>query len=370
MSSTEIATKQGAIATQPTTDLAFSPDQKDFTPQQRAAFAQIGIEEATDDDIKVFFHQCRMTGLDPFRKQIYMIGRRTKVKEWNPSTRQQEEKWVMKQTIQVGIDGYRLGGRRIVNALGIKLDLDGPYWHDGTQWCDVWLDAANPPKAAKFTIIRDGEKYTAIANYAEYVQTYNTQQGPKPNSMWAKMPANQLAKCAEAAAWRHAFPDTFSGVVFEDAAHHTVIDSEVVDEAPKKEGGRGAAGLAAALGVNEEDPSESTAKPESEQVVDAETEPVPTSANSPTAEQGQRVNELFTRAGLTADDGTGRGIVVAALLPDRDPSAALTADQADHVIATLEQLVTEGENSGTGDQVLIDTVESLITEHDTEGPAK
>ncbi|QDF16230.1 RecT-like ssDNA binding protein [Gordonia phage Malachai] len=363
MSSTEIATKQGAVATQPTSELAIAPGQSEFSEAQVAALAQLGVQDASPGDLQVFFHQAKSTGLDPFKKQIYMIGRKTKTGGY----RGEPERWETKWTIQVGIDGYRLGGRRVVNALGIKLDQDGPYWHNGTDWVDVWLDTNNPPQAAKFVIIRDGERHTGIANYSEYVQT---NRDGSPNSMWKKMPANQLAKCAEAAAWRHAFPDTFSGVVFEDAAHHTVIDSEVVDEAPKKEGGRGAAGLAAALGVTDEDASESTAKPESEQVVDAETEPAPTSANSPTAEQGQRVNELFTRAGLTADDGTGRGIVVAALLPDRDPSAALTADQADHVIATLEQLVTEGENSGTGDQVLIDTVESLITEHDTEGPAQ
>ncbi|AMS03956.1 RecT-like ssDNA annealing protein [Gordonia phage UmaThurman] len=359
MSSTEIATTGGAVATQPTTELTIRSDQSEFTPIQRAALAQIGVEEASDDDVKVFFHQAKRTGLDPFAKQIYMIGRRTKVKEWNPNTSRQEEKWVMKQTIQIGIDGYRLACRRIANALGIKLEVDGPYWHDGTQWLDVWLDAGNPPKAAKFTVTRDGEKYTAIANYAEYVQTYNSSNGPQPTSMWAKMPANQLAKCAEAAARRQAFPDQFSGVVFEEAAH-TVIDSEVVDEAPKKEGGRGAAGLAAALGVTDEDPSESTAKPESEQVVDAEVE----TDTEPTKEQFKRLNDLFVAAGLTKDDKNGRRIVAAQLVPDRDPDAPLTAANVDHIADMLQQLRDQGE------QVLIDTVESLITEHDTEGPAK
>ncbi|AVP42283.1 RecT-like ssDNA binding protein [Gordonia phage Fenry] len=364
MSSTEIATKQGAVATQPTSELAIAPGQSEFSDAQVAALAQLGVQDASPGDLQVFFHQAKSTGLDPFKKQIYMIGRKTKTGGY----RGEPERWETKWTIQVGIDGYRLGGRRVVNALGIKLDQDGPYWHNGTDWVDVWLDTNNPPQAAKFVIIRDGERHVGIANYSEYVQTNSNGQ---PNSMWKKMPANQLAKCAEAAAWRHSFPDTFSGVVFEDAAHHTVIDSEVVDEAPKKEGGRGAAGLAAALGVTDEQPSESSPEPEQSQVVDAETsDPAPSSSSAPTAEQGQRVNELFTRAGLTADDGTGRGIVVAALLPDRDPSTALTAAQADHVITTLEQLVTEGENSGTGDQVLIDTVESIITEHDTEGPAQ
>lgn len=364
MSSTEIATKQGAIATQPTSELAIAPGQSEFTVAQVAALAQLGVQDASPGDLQVFFHQAKSTGLDPFKKQIYMIGRKTKTGGY----RGEPERWETKWTIQVGIDGYRLGGRRVVNALGIKLDQDGPYWHNGTDWVDVWLDTKNPPQAAKFVIIRDGERHVGIANYSEYVQTNSNGQ---PNSMWKKMPANQLAKCAEAAAWRHAFPDTFSGVVFEDAAHHTVIDSEVVDEPPKKEGGRGAAGLAAALGVTDDEPSESSTEPEPAQVIDAaEDTSSELGASVPTAAQGERVNELFTRAGLTADDQAGRGIVVAALLPDRDPSAMLTAAQADHVIATLEQLVAEGENSGTGDQVLIDTVESLITEHDTEGPAQ
>ncbi|ANA85521.1 RecT-like ssDNA binding protein [Gordonia phage Blueberry] len=353
MSSTEIATKQGAIATQPTSELAIAPGQSEFTDAQVAALAQLGVQDASPGDLQVFFHQAKSTGLDPFKKQIYMIGRKTKTGGY----RGEPERWETKWTIQVGIDGYRLGGRRVVNALGIKLDQDGPYWHNGTDWVDVWLDSKNPPQAAKFVIIRDGERHVGIANYSEYVQTNSNGQ---PNSMWKKMPANQLAKCAEAAAWRHAFPDTFSGVVFEDAAHHTVIDSEVVDEAPKKEGGRGAAGLAAALGVTDEQPSESSPEPEQSQVVDADVE----AADEPTKEQFKRLNDLFVAAGLTKDDKNGRRIVAAQLVPDRNADAPLTAANVDHIADMLQQLRDQG------DQVLIDTVESLITEHDTEGPAQ
>ncbi|QDF17503.1 RecT-like ssDNA binding protein [Gordonia phage PhrostedPhlake] len=353
MSSTEIATKQGAIATQPTSELAIAPGQSEFSEAQVAALAQLGVQDASPGDLQVFFHQAKSTGLDPFKKQIYMIGRKTKTGGY----RGEPERWETKWTIQVGIDGYRLGGRRVVNALGIKLDQDGPYWHNGTDWVDVWLDRNNPPQAAKFVIIRDGERHVGIANYSEYVQTNSNGQ---PNSMWKKMPANQLAKCAEAAAWRHAFPDTFSGVVFEDAAHHTVIDSEVVDEPPKKEGGRGDAGLAAALGVTDEQPSESSPEPEQSQVVDADVE----TADEPTKEQFKRLNDLFVAAGLTKDDKNGRRIVAAQLVPDRDPDAPLTATNVDHIADMLQQLRDQG------DQVLIDTVESLITEHDTEGPAQ
>ncbi len=373
MTSTELATTPaGAVANQPTTDLTIRSDQSDFTPIQRAALAQLGVEEASDDDVKVFFHQCRTTGLDPFRKQIYMIGRRTKVKEWNPNTRQQEEKWVMKQTIQIGIDGYRLACRRIANALGIKVETDGPYWHDGDQWRDVWLDPTSPPRAAKFTITRDGETYTATANYAEYVQTYNTQQGPKPNSMWAKMPANQLAKCAEAAARRQAFPDQFSGVVFEDAAQHNVIDGEVMAEPkPTKKGASGVNGVAAALGVTQV-PAEQPDTP-----VDVEQAPadsIPDTAappsNTPSKDALKTLNGLFERAGIgwrsTEDKAKKKTVIETLIGRTMEDAASLTADEVAHVTEQLEQVATEGANSGTGDQLLVDTITQILAEKAAE----
>jgi hypothetical protein len=48
--------------------------------------------------------------------------------------------------------------------------------------------------------------------------------------MWSKMPANQLAKCAESACWRKAYPWDFSGLVLEDARQ--VIDGEYVEAQP------------------------------------------------------------------------------------------------------------------------------------------
>ncbi|QFG08119.1 RecT-like ssDNA binding protein [Gordonia phage PCoral7] len=355
MTSTEMATSKGTVAKQPTSELAIAPGQSEFTEAQVAALAQLGVQDASPGDLQVFFHQAKRTGLDPFAKQIYMIGRKTKTGGY----RGEPERWETKWTIQVGIDGYRLGGRRVVNALGIKLDQDGPYWHNGTDWVDVWLDPNHPPQAAKFTIVRDGERHVGVANYAEYVQT---NRDGSPNSMWKKMPANQLAKCAEAAAWRHAFPETFSGVVFEDAAH-TVIDSNVVDEQPTKAGGRGTSGLAAALGVDEDTDTQDAEvvdeapAPEPEQVPTEEAAPA-----KPTSAQNRKLNALFERAGLAKDAKNDRLTVVNSLLPNREPNSVLTSDQADHVITTLEQLVAEGKNSGTGDQVLVDTVAALLAE--------
>ncbi|WP_169335049.1 RecT family recombinase, partial [Nocardia otitidiscaviarum] len=164
--------------------------------------------------LDLFFHRCQTTGLDPFAKQIYLIGRKTKVGGY----RGEPERWETKYTIQTGIDGYRLNGRRAAKAAGESVKTEGPFWMgpDGGGWSDVWLGGrGNPPAAAKFVVIADGEPHVGIALYSEFVQTKNNGE---PNSMWEKMPANQLAKCAEAQAWRKAYPDDFSGLVLEDAA--------------------------------------------------------------------------------------------------------------------------------------------------------
>lgn len=206
--------------------LALSPDQTEWTPAQIAGLRQLGIEDAPEGDLQVFHHVCQRTGLDPFRKQIYMIGRKTKVKRWDQGQRRNVDDWVMKYTIQTGIDGFRRNGREAAAREGEVIRTDGPYWQgaDGGGWQDVWLDAKNPPAAAKFVIFRGGEAHVGIAMYSEFVQT-NTFDGKSvPNSMWSKMPANQTAKCAEAQAWRRAYPDDFAGIQLEDAMQ--IIDPD------------------------------------------------------------------------------------------------------------------------------------------------
>ena len=71
--------------------LAIRPDQEFWDDKQRAALQALGIKEASNADLAVFMHYCQKTGLDPFSKQIYLMGRRTK----------ENDQWVTKQTIQV-----------------------------------------------------------------------------------------------------------------------------------------------------------------------------------------------------------------------------------------------------------------------------
>lgn len=310
------------------------PDQQQFTEQQVAILRQLGIEDATQGDLDLFFHYCRTTGLDPFRRQIYMIGRRTKVKEWNPSTRSQDEKWVMKYTIQTGIDGYRRNGREAAKRLGDSLAFEGPFWcgEDG-EWREVW-PAKTPPTAAKYTVFRNGEPFSAVVHYDEFVQTSAVYEGSgnqrrkvgeEPNSMWARMPRNQTAKCAEAMAYRRAYPDDFAGLVFEDAAQPTVIDQDGnVEREPEKRGPAGGSGIGGVRAAREAKQKKQRTEPEvveGEVIPDPEPEQAATSNRASTEEMAElrksartRLNSAifatFGELGLNGDDKRDDRLIV------------------------------------------------------------
>lgn len=153
---------------------------------------------ASDAVLTLFAEVCRQTGLNPFARQIYLMERRVKHPDGS---------WGVTYQPQTSIDGFRVVAHRTKQYAGQL----GPYWcgSDG-KWVDVWLHV-QPPAAAKVAVLRHdfSEPLVAIAKYEEYVQT--TRDG-HPNSMWAKMPANQLAKCAESLALRKAFPQDLSGL--------------------------------------------------------------------------------------------------------------------------------------------------------------
>lgn len=152
--------------------------------------------EATTDELALFVGQCKRTGLDPFSKQIYAIFR------WDKRVNDE----VM--TVQTAIDGFRV----IAERTGTYLGKAATYWCDAdAKWREVWLEKTSP--AASKVLVRKvlhGHvvEIPAVAHWDEYVD--------RNSPMWKSMPANQLAKCAEALALRQAFPNDLSGLYTAD----------------------------------------------------------------------------------------------------------------------------------------------------------
>lgn len=183
--------------------LAVRSDQVEWTPVQRAALAQIGVEDASDADLMVFLHYSQRTGLDPFSRQIYMIARR--------------EQGKLKQTIQTGIDGFRIIAQRTKLYRGRQsVEWCG---RDGV-WRDVWLGGRqNPPHAARCTVLRAdfAAPVTATVLFEEFCATnYEGQL----IAQWRVKPAWMIGKCAEAAALRAAFPHDLGGLFTDDEMEH------------------------------------------------------------------------------------------------------------------------------------------------------
>lgn len=168
-----------------------------FTPQQRDELrALMNAGDASDADINMLLTVAQRTGLDPWTKQIYLVGRKTKTAGYRGEPDVYETKW----TVQAGIDGFREATRRYAQELGESVDLGRAIWydHEGNQR-PFWLKAWGNPAAAEITVRVGNSAATHVVTWDEYCQT--TKKGD-PNSMWKQYGPTMLAKCAEAGAHR------------------------------------------------------------------------------------------------------------------------------------------------------------------------
>ncbi|MGP8302012.1 phage recombination protein Bet [Streptomyces inhibens] len=197
-------------------------DQQEFDRRQLSALALIstGLELAPRPQLAVFFHYCVRSGLDPFARQIYMIGR----KNYGDDREEHPVKW----TIQTGIDGFRTIAHRAAARSGERISYEDTVYYDGEgkAW-DVWLQDG-PPSAVKVTVLRGASRFPFIARWGEFAPTYwdaKTSQYVLAK-MWRSMPSHMIRKCAEAGSLRMAAPQDLSGMYVDEEMAQA--DAEVV----------------------------------------------------------------------------------------------------------------------------------------------
>lgn len=171
-------------------------------------------KDCSDAELALFGEVCDRTGLNPFLKQIYAISRNDK------------ESGGKKMSIQTGIDGFRL----IAERTGVYAGSDEALFDEGLNLYEHLKSDRGAPKTAKVTVWKmvQGQRcpFTAVAAWDEYVQT---NRYGSPNSMWSKMPHNQLGKVAEAAALRKAFPAETSGLSMGEPPQINQYDSVKIE---------------------------------------------------------------------------------------------------------------------------------------------
>lgn len=179
--------------------------------------AEAGLLPAVERDRVHFLAMCERSGCDPLRRQIYWRYRRDHLRK----------KTVF--SVELKIDGLRA----IAQRSGEFEAAVGPRWSaDGEKWLKGWPGAA-PPPLARFKVKRRGrEGYAeATTNWESYrVMHLMEDTGEEVlDDFWRKMPDLMLAKCAEAGAFRRAFPELLSGLYIEE-------ELDQMENPPKRDG--------------------------------------------------------------------------------------------------------------------------------------
>jgi phage recombination protein Bet len=177
---------------------------------KRDLIKSVFFKGCSNDEVELFLHVCKKTGLDPMMKQIYPV------KRWSSA----EKKEVM--TCQTSIDGFRLIAER-TGRYSPGRESTYTYDKDGNL-----MSATSYVK--KMTSDGTWHEVAATAFFDEYAQ--KNKEG-KLTQFWERMQHVMLAKCAEALALRKAFPADLSGIYTSDEmgqAHNEVKAHPVVEQ--------------------------------------------------------------------------------------------------------------------------------------------
>lgn len=215
--------------------LTFRPDQRVLDEKQMTLLSPLGIEANWDPrQVAVFLMECQERGLDPWQREAYLM-------------KYPGDKYVR----HIGIDGFRKRGESTGDYRGRTTPL---FCGEDGEWTEVWPHRDKAPYAAKVGISRAGfdSVVYAVALYDEYAVItdewkFDPRQNKKvktgnraPSGNWRTAanggkPTVMLAKCAEAQAWRAAFPQRFGGFYAPEEFDQNRVQAEDASAAKRRE---------------------------------------------------------------------------------------------------------------------------------------
>ena len=199
--------------------------ERSLAPETWNALREAVFPAASDEMIAVAVDYCKARNLDPLKKPVHIV------ETWDSAQRK------MVETIWPSITELRITATRTGEFAGKDETAYGPDIEESVggikmkypEWCQV-------------TVYRlvNGERCAFPGEKVYWKEAFAGKKGGEPNAMWKKRPYGQLAKCAEAAALRAAFPEEVGeGVTAEEMAGQAInIDHEDVSggdgqDAPK-----------------------------------------------------------------------------------------------------------------------------------------
>lgn len=164
----------------------------------------------SDDEFFVFLQQCKVSGLNPLLGHAYCVPRRT-----NVAPKGQQAQWVTNHVFQPAIDGMRARAAefpdfRASDSAAVH-EKDHYVCHTGTGEVDhkagMLGQRGRLVGAWGRVRMKDG---TAVV--VELPVSARSGQ----SDFWTSDPGGMLAKCAEAAALRKAYPRAFGGLYVQE----------------------------------------------------------------------------------------------------------------------------------------------------------
>ena len=191
-----------------------------FTPEQKRLILDTCCSGASESEARALMAIAEERGLNPLLQECYFVNR------WDSD--KERKVWA----VQASIDSFR-----------IRAEASGVY--DGQDEPEYEYNDKGGLVLARVKVWRKdwSRPSVGVARLSEYVQL---KRDKTPTIFWVKSPHNQLAKCAEALAFRKAFPKQFSKIYTQEEAGATGESAETDGAEPGDTAGA-AAGFKTAL---------------------------------------------------------------------------------------------------------------------------